>query len=119
MIINPKTGKKIKVGGPTYQKLLKTKWAAMITDSETLQIMKPSLEPSLTKPKKEKGCTNQGKYKGVPQNLFCGPEGGSCPQTYPVNTKRRARAALAYARYAPDPEGIKRCVRRIENERGW
>ena len=59
-----------------------------------------------------KGCSNKGKYKDVPSDLFCGPEGGSCPGTFPVNTTARARAALAYARYAPNPEGIRRCVKR-------
>lgn len=105
-IINPKTGKKIKVGGPTYQKLMQSKWADMITDIETAAVRSPTRSP-------KKRCSNQGKYKGVPADLFCGTEGESCPGTYPVNTKGRARAALAYARHAPNPEGIKKCVRRL------
>jgi len=67
------------------------------------------------------GCSNQDKYlhSGIPEDEFCGPEGGACDYTYPVNTRKRARAALAYARHAPDPEGIRRCVMRIADLRGW
>lgn len=68
---------------------------------------------------KSHGCSNVGKYKNVPSELFCGPEGGSCPGTYPVNTPGRARAALSYARYAPNPEGIKKCARRVAQSKGW
>jgi len=68
---------------------------------------------------KSHGCSNVGKYKNVPSELFCGPEGGSCPGTYPVNTPGRARAALSYARHAPNPEGIKKCARRIAQTKGW
>lgn len=109
-IISPKTGRPIKVGGPTYEKLKKSKtWNFKLENS------------SKTSPKglSTRSCSNIGKYPNVPSNLFCGPEGGSCPGTYPVNTKRRARAALSYARYAPNPEGIKSCVGRIKNEKGW
>jgi len=117
-IINPKTGKKIKVGGPTYQKLMQSKWVDMITDIETAAVRSPKRSPKKSpkrspKQSPKKGCSNQGKYKGVSADLFCGTEGGSCPGTYPVNTKGRARAALAYARHAPNPEGIKKCVRRL------
>jgi len=53
------------------------------------------------------GGSNAGKYKTGP---FCGPSGGAPKGTYPVNTKARAIAALAYARHAPNPSGIRRCV---------
>ena len=33
-------------------------------------------------------------------------------QKFPVNTKKRCSAALSYARYAPDPCAIARCVQR-------
>jgi hypothetical protein len=52
------------------------------------------------------------KYKDVPADLFCGPDGGYPPGTYPVNTKTRCIAALSYARHAPNPCGIAECVRR-------
>ena len=65
------------------------------------------------------GCSNQGKYPDVPKKYFCGPAGGACPGTYPVNTPGRARAAKAYARHAPNPEGIKKCADRIAKREGW
>lgn len=109
-IISPKTGRSIKVGGPTYEKLLKSqKWSLQLKNASRAS------PPGLT----TRGCSNIGKYPNVPKHLFCGPEGGSCPGTYPANTKGRARAALAYSRYAPNPEGIKSCVRRIKKEKGW
>jgi hypothetical protein len=109
-IVSPKTGRSIKIGGPAYEKLEKSQtWNSKLKNAS-----KTSPPGSTTR-----GCSNVGKYPNVSSNLFCGPEGGSCPGTYPVNTKRRARAALAYARYAPNPKGIKSCVRRIKNEKGW
>lgn len=54
-----------------------------------------------------KGGSNEGKYKSGP---FCGPSGGAPKGTYPVNTRTRAIAAVAYARNAPNPSGIKACV---------
>lgn len=57
--------------------------------------------------RKKPGGSNVGKYKKGP---FCGPSGGAPKGTYPVNTKKRAIAALAYARHAPNPAGIKKCV---------
>jgi len=57
--------------------------------------------------KKKPGGSNVGKYKKGP---FCGPSGGAPKGSYPVNTRKRAIAALAYARHAPNPAGIKRCV---------
>jgi FtsZ-binding cell division protein ZapB len=57
--------------------------------------------------KKKPGGSNVGKYKKGP---FCGPSGGAPKGTYPVNTKKRAIAAIAYARHAPNPSGIKACV---------
>lgn len=53
-----------------------------------------------------------GKYKGVKKSSFCGPSGGAPRGSYPVNTKKRAHAALAYAHNAPNPAGIKACVRK-------
>lgn len=59
--------------------------------------------------RKKPGGSNAGKYKSGP---FCGPSGGAPKGTYPVNTKARAKAAIAYARHAPNPSGIKACVYR-------
>ncbi|MGD8327742.1 MAG: hypothetical protein PVF65_12590, partial [Sphingomonadales bacterium] len=65
-----------------------------------------------SKMQKKPGGSNVGRYKKVAKGKFCGPAGGAPEGSYPVNTKKRARAALAYARNAPNPEGIKRCVRK-------
>lgn len=59
------------------------------------------------RPQDKPGGSNVGKYKTGP---FCGPAGGAPKGSYPVNTKKRAIAALSYARHAPNPAGIKACV---------
>lgn len=46
--------------------------------------------------------------KRSPKIKYCLPK----EQKFPVNTKRRCSAALSYARYAPDPCEIARCVQR-------
>lgn len=60
------------------------------------------------KSKDKPGSSNAGKYKT--KGPYCGPAGGAAKGTYPVNTRKRAVAALAYARHAPNPAGIRRCV---------
>lgn len=115
-ITSPKTNRKILVGGETYLKLSASpRWKEQLSQ---MPIYLPDESSPVVK-KGRGGCSNKGKYKNVSPDLFCGPEGGSCPGTYPVNTPRRARAALSYARYAPDPEGIKACARRISKKKGW
>lgn len=59
------------------------------------------------RPQDKPGGSNVGKYKTGP---FCGPAGGAPKGSYPVNTMKRAKAALSYARHAPNPSGIKACV---------
>lgn len=109
-ITSPKTGRSILVGGPTYTKLLQSaKWAPLLGSKHATKSPKT----------KSHGCSNKGKYPRVAAKDFCGPSGGSCPGTFPVNTRGRARAALAYARYAPEPEGIKECVRKHARAKGW
>lgn len=58
--------------------------------------------------KKRPGGSNVGKYKGV--KSFAGPAGGAPKGSFPINTRKRAKAALAYARNAPNPAGIRRAV---------
>lgn len=65
-----------------------------------------------SKLKKKPGSSNVGKYKGVSPDDFAGAEGGSSKYSYPINTKKRAKAALAYARNAPNPSGIRAAVRK-------
>ena len=56
------------------------------------------------------GGSNVGKYSRLSKGQFAGPAGGAPAGTYPINTRARAKAALSYARRAPNPEGIKEAV---------
>lgn len=46
--------------------------------------------------------------------VYCGPWGGykkdEGKYKYPIETRERARAALSYAYWAPNPDGIRNCV---------
>ena len=64
------------------------------------------------KMQKKPGGSNVGEYKNVSKKDFAGKAGGAPAGSYPINTKKRAKAALAYAHNAPDPAGIKRAVYR-------
>ena len=58
------------------------------------------------------------KYLNV-NTQFCGPAGGAKATAFPVNTEKRCRAALSYARYAPKPAGIRACALKKAKEKGW
>lgn len=64
------------------------------------------------KMEKKAGSSNVGEYKGVKPSEFAGGSGGSSKYSYPINTKKRAKAALGYAHNAPNPGGIKRAVKK-------
>lgn len=68
--------------------------------------MKQKIAEARNKP----GGSNVGKYKAV--KSFAGPSGGAPRGSFPINTKARAKAALAYAHNAPNPSGIKKAVER-------
>lgn len=114
-IISPKSGRKILVDGAAYNDLLDSKYR-----QKALRAKKFKEEYSKSSTKAH-GCTNamRNKYPDVKSSDFCGSAGGSCARSYPVNTPGRARAALAYARFAPNPKGIKSCVYRKSEEKGW
>lgn len=114
-ILNPRTNRYIKVGGGVYTKLAKSGFL------EELKRQKKISPPKKRSPRSGDICKKKTKYigKGILKKDFCGPSGGACPYTYPVNTPGRAVAALAYARNAPNPQGIKKCARRIAKEKGW
>ena len=59
------------------------------------------------KMRKKAGSGNAGKYKNVSSGEFAGSSGGASKYSYPINTRKRAKAALAYAHNAPNPEGIR------------
>lgn len=65
-----------------------------------------------SKLQKKPGGSNVGKYKDVKKSAFCGPSGAAPKGSYPVNTKKRAKSAIALAHNAPNPEGIKKCALR-------
>jgi len=63
----------------------------------------------ITEDREKPGGSNAGKYDKA-EGPFCGPSGGAPKGTYPVNTESRAASAIAYAKNAPNPAGIKACV---------
>lgn len=61
---------------------------------------------------KKPGGSNVGKYSRVASKDFAGKSGGAPAGSYPINTRKRAKSALAYAHNAPNPAGIKAAVKR-------
>jgi len=59
------------------------------------------------------------KYSHINPKDFVGRFGGAYRYSYPVDTPARAIAALAYARHAPNPQGIRDAVYRIAKRKGW
>ncbi len=64
------------------------------------------------KEEKRAGGSNYGEYKNVKPSDFAGAAGGAPKYSYPINTLKRAKAALAYAHNAPNPAGIKKAVQK-------
>lgn len=60
-----------------------------------------------SKLKKKPGGSNVGKYKNVSQKEMAGTAGGAPKGSYPINTRKRAKSAMAYAHDAPNPSGIR------------
>lgn len=60
--------------------------------------------------KSKPGSSNVGKYKNVSSSDFAGSSGGSSKYSFPINTQKRAKSALAYAHNAPNPSGIRKAV---------
>lgn len=60
--------------------------------------------------RKRPGGSNVGKYKNVEKSDFAGPSGNSPKGSFPIDTLKRGKAALAYARNAPNPQGIRDAV---------
>ena len=61
--------------------------------------------------REKKGSSNAGKYKDVKTSQFCGASGGSSKYSFPVDSAKRCRNALARAHFAPNPEGVRKCVK--------
>lgn len=64
-------------------------------------------QKGLKSPKRSKGPKGPKGPKGS-KIVYCLPK----EQKFPVNTKKRCSAALSYARYAPEPCQIARCVQK-------
>jgi hypothetical protein len=71
---------------------------------------KEESKEKVAKAHKEEGGSNVGKYNNVKSSEMAGTAGGAPKGSYPINTEKRAKAALAYAHNAPNPEGIKQAV---------
>lgn len=65
-------------------------------------IAKSAGKKNISAVRNEPGKSNAGKYSKVKKSDFAGPS-----ETFPINTKSRARNALARAHFAKDPEAIK------------
>tara|TARA_B100000886_G_C20409508_1_gene486368 strand:+ start:865 stop:1359 length:495 start_codon:yes stop_codon:yes gene_type:complete len=109
--LKPKTldtyqGKKIKIG-PNGGKYI-------ISNGKKRYVPHDYLGEKKQKHYSKDGKSNVSKYKKekIPKDKFCGPSGGAAQGSYPVNTRKRCSAALSYARFAPNPCGIARCVNR-------
>ncbi len=59
----------------------------------------------ISKIREKPGESNAGKYKGVKSSNFAGPD-----KTYPINSLKRAKAALSYAHNSPKASSIKEKV---------
>ena len=70
-------------------------------------LFKKDQPASVTEARKRPGGSNVGRYE---TSETIGPAGGAPKGSYPIDTRERAHAALAYARHAPNPAGIKSAV---------
>ena len=71
---------------------------------------KEESKEQVAKARERAGGSNVGKYKKVSPKEFAGTAGGAPKGSFPINTERRAKAALGYAHNAPNPSGIKEKV---------
>jgi hypothetical protein len=75
-------------------------------------LSKEYIKKARTKP----GGSNVGKKKNADGSKrngpYAGPKGGAPKGSYPIDTKKRAKAALKLAHNAPNPKGIKDAVKK-------
>jgi hypothetical protein len=120
-IINPKTGRKIFVGGPTYMKLKNksTTKKRKVTRKGTRKVTRKGTRNA---PKVSKKLLMRMKRKSryTPKDgPFCGPSGGAPPMSYPIGTKKRMNNALSRSVNAPNPEGVRKCATNYGVKKGW
>lgn len=111
-ILNPITGKKIFVGGPTYQKLKEDPRYKSIVTKLAAKARRLVRRPAKTLRTKKTRYTNK-------DGPFCGPKGGAPAMSYPVGTKKRAFNATSRAVNAPYPQGIRVCATNYAVKKGW
>lgn len=109
MVRSPKSGRWILANGPTAQRLRAQGWSL------------PPPVVRVVRSKYAKGCSNARRpgRTSLPLHVFCGPAGGACDRSYPVTSPQKAVAALSRAWRAPNPSGLRRCVRGIARRKGW
>jgi hypothetical protein len=108
--VNPYTGKSIGIGSKTHGKILHIQ-ELFPNDFEKQQAAYYTITNKKVKPK----------YADLPEEAFCGQEGGY-PEgvlSFPVNSEKRCQAALRYAHNAPNPEGIRECAEKKAEQYGW
>ena len=116
IIINPATGKKIFVGGPTYKKLKEDPRYKSIVSKRAAKAKHVGARVALRKSKHlNYRKSRYTKHEGP----FCGPKGGAARMTYPVGTKKRALNAVSRSVNAPYPKGIRKCATNYAVKRGW
>lgn len=104
-------GKAIRIANSKFSLAdINSTWTLADVDDHDEYFQLKKQTKAVTEARKKPGGSSAGKYKT--KGPFCGPSGGAPKGTYPVNTRKRARAAIAYARHAPNPAGIKKCVYR-------
>jgi len=84
--------------------------------------MAKELKERVRTARKKPGGSNVGKDRKTSkagQGPFIGPSGGAPSGSYPITNRGQWRAALAYARHAPNPAGIRAKANRIARARGW
>jgi hypothetical protein len=70
------------------------------------------------KASKQKQRKSEPQYRNIPAKAFC-LKGNNGRLSFPVDSQKRCRAALAYARYAPNPAAVVRCAMAKAKAMGW
>ena len=91
----------------------------LMEDTEKERRYEDKWGKDLDREREKPGGSNAGKYLNVDKKDLCGASGGSASGSYPVRNEDEARAALKFAHFADDPEGIRRCVYRKAKEHDW
>lgn len=125
-VVNPLTDRKVRVGGATYRELVEDGVIAPVALAAPRRVRRSDLAPLLPsaynadarRRTSGRGCSNARRYSSD-DAPFCGPAGGACDNTFPVNTRARTSQALQRARNAPNPAGVRTCARIQQIRQGW